>query len=157
MLTLSRIDRRHELQTRVSLFFGAASLSGAFSGLLAAALTNISTPNYPGWTWIFFVEGAFTFVRAKNTRAVMDLPDPRVLPQFFGIFMFFTLPRSPAHSIFLNAEQKAHVERRLKLDAPAGASNDFDNVFSWQHFRRACTSPHVLLLLVALFANGVTL
>ncbi|GJN91222.1 hypothetical protein Rhopal_004240-T1 [Rhodotorula paludigena] len=137
VLFLSMFYRRHELQTRVSLFFGAASLSGAFSGLLAAALTNISTPNYPGWTWIFFVEGAFTF--------------------FFGIFMFFTLPRSPAHSIFLNAEQKAHVERRLKLDAPAGASNDFDNAFSWQHFRRACTSPHVLLLLVALFANGVTL
>lgn len=34
-------DRRHELQTRISLFFSAASLAGAFSGLLAAAIVKL--------------------------------------------------------------------------------------------------------------------
>lgn len=37
----ARPDRRHELQTRISLFFSAASLAGAFSGLLAAAIVKL--------------------------------------------------------------------------------------------------------------------
>jgi hypothetical protein len=33
--------RPHELQIRVGLFFSAAALSGAFSGLLAAAIEQM--------------------------------------------------------------------------------------------------------------------
>lgn len=42
VLYLSSFYRRRELQTRISLFFSAASLSGAFSGLLAAAIINMN-------------------------------------------------------------------------------------------------------------------
>ncbi|TNY19409.1 major facilitator superfamily domain-containing protein [Rhodotorula diobovata] len=138
VLYLSMFYRRHELQTRISLFFSAASLSGAFSGLLAAGIVNLDGKGgYAGWRYIFFLEGGFTVL--------------------FGIVLFFLLPRSPAHSRFLTAEQRAHIDRRLKLDTPAGASNDFDTQFSWREVRMALTSPQVLLILVALFGNGLTL
>ncbi|WFD18164.1 hypothetical protein MCAP1_000372 [Malassezia caprae] len=51
-----------ELQLRQALFFTGASLSGAFSGLLAAAIRkmdNIPT-GHAGWRWIFILEGIFT-------------------------------------------------------------------------------------------------
>lgn len=70
--------------------------------------------------------------------------------------MFFVFPRSPAHSRFLTPEQKAHIARRLKLDSPAGV-DDFEEKFSWKEVRNAATSPHVILLFVALFGNGLTL
>ena len=56
-LTLLHADRRHELQTRISLFFSAASLSGAFSGLLAAAIVKMDgLGGKEGWRFIFFLE-----------------------------------------------------------------------------------------------------
>ena len=45
---------RHMLQYRVGLFFGAASVSGAFSGLLAYGISFMSgTAGKLGWSWIF--------------------------------------------------------------------------------------------------------
>lgn len=41
-LYLSDFYRRHELQTRIGLTYGVASLSGAFLGLLAAAIEKMS-------------------------------------------------------------------------------------------------------------------
>ncbi|BGP00241.1 hypothetical protein JCM10021v2_003922 [Rhodotorula toruloides] len=137
VLYLSSFYRRHELQTRISLFFSAASLSGAFSGLLAAAIINLDGKGgQEGWRWIFFLEGGFTAL--------------------FGILLFFLLPGSPSTSRFLTAEHKAHIERRLQLDSPAGTT-DFEETFSWREVNKAATSPHVVFLLVALFGNGMTL
>lgn len=43
---------------RVATFFASASLSGAFSGLLAAAIGEISAKSgRPGWAWIFILVG----------------------------------------------------------------------------------------------------
>ncbi|CEQ41384.1 SPOSA6832_03073, partial [Sporobolomyces salmonicolor] len=126
VLYLSMFYRRHELQTRISLFFSAASLSGAFSGLLAAAIINLNGKGgQAGWRWIFYLEGLFTAL--------------------FGIVLFFFLPRTPQHSRFLTPSQKAHIARRLALDAPPGAADSGDQ-FSWSEVRMAATSPHVLLL-----------
>lgn len=45
---------RHKLQYRIGLFFGAASVSGAFSGLLAFGISYMSgTRGLLGWSWIF--------------------------------------------------------------------------------------------------------
>lgn len=73
-----------------------------------------------------------------------------------GAISFFLLPGTPADSIFLNAEQKAHIIRRLALDNPEGAGAD-DAPFSWSECLKAIQSPHVLFLAVALFSNGCTL
>lgn len=45
---------RHQLQKRIGYFFGAASLAGAFSGLLAYGISFMSgTQGLLGWSWIF--------------------------------------------------------------------------------------------------------
>ncbi|KAL2676433.1 hypothetical protein Neosp_010191 [[Neocosmospora] mangrovei] len=54
---------RFELQLRLAVFFGAASLAGAFSGLLAAGLQQMDgVGGLAGWRWIFIMEGIVTAV-----------------------------------------------------------------------------------------------
>lgn len=44
-----------------------AALSGAFSGLLAAGITQMDgVGGYAGWRWIFIIEGAYTNVEAGS-------------------------------------------------------------------------------------------
>ena len=50
--------RRDELGTRVGVFFSSATIAGAFSGLLAAAIVKMDgVGGKPGWAWIFILEG----------------------------------------------------------------------------------------------------
>ena len=54
---------RHMLQTRMGLFWGGATLAGAFSGLLAFGISFMSgTAGLLGWSWIFIIEGLATVV-----------------------------------------------------------------------------------------------
>jgi hypothetical protein len=46
----------HSIDKRISIFFSSASLVGAFSGLLAAAVAQMhGVGNRPGWAWIFIL------------------------------------------------------------------------------------------------------
>lgn len=56
IIYLAMFYRRHQLLYRISLFYCAAPLSGAFGGLLATGLARIHTSGYKGWPFIFFVE-----------------------------------------------------------------------------------------------------
>ena len=45
-----------DLLTRIATFFASASLAGAFSGLLAAAIDQLDgMGGKPGWAWIFIL------------------------------------------------------------------------------------------------------
>lgn len=53
--------RRRERTARVAIFFGGASLAGAFGGILAYAIGNMDgVAGYHGWRWIFIIEGLIT-------------------------------------------------------------------------------------------------
>lgn len=66
-------------QLRMAMLYCAAALSGAFSGLLAAAIAEMSgVGGYNGWRWIFILEGIVTIA--------------------LGIGAYFILPDSPSHS-----------------------------------------------------------
>lgn len=58
IIYLAMFYRRHELLYRSGLFYCAAPLSGAFGGLLASALGQISYGGYDRWPWIFFSASA---------------------------------------------------------------------------------------------------
>lgn len=63
----------------MAIFYGAAAISGAFSGLLAAAIAKMDgLGNYEAWRWIFIIEGLMTVV--------------------LGLCCFFILPDSPSLS-----------------------------------------------------------
>ncbi|KAA8643916.1 hypothetical protein EYZ11_005475 [Aspergillus tanneri] len=56
---------RHRAQYRQALFFSAASIAGAFSGILAYAIAKMDgVGGYAGWRWIFILEGLLTVVIA---------------------------------------------------------------------------------------------
>jgi MFS family permease len=58
VLYLSSMYTRGELALRIGIFYTAASLSGAFGGLLARGLSAIGPRGgLEGWRWIFIVEG----------------------------------------------------------------------------------------------------
>ncbi|OBT76134.1 hypothetical protein VF21_04858 [Pseudogymnoascus sp. 05NY08] len=66
-----------ELAIRQGLFFSAASMAGAFSGLLAFAIAKMDgVGGYEGWRWIFILEGLLTVVVATGAYFIMyDFPD----------------------------------------------------------------------------------
>ncbi|KAB8238726.1 major facilitator superfamily domain-containing protein [Aspergillus alliaceus] len=52
-----------DLSTRLAYFYCASALSGAFSGLLAAAIAKMDgVGGYEGWRWIFILEGLVTVI-----------------------------------------------------------------------------------------------
>ncbi|RFU35367.1 hypothetical protein B7463_g954, partial [Scytalidium lignicola] len=69
--------KRHELQWRISMFFCASTLAGAFGGLLAYALAKMDgIGGYGGWRWIFIIEGLLTVVIAILFKPiVVDWPE----------------------------------------------------------------------------------
>ncbi|KAF7357748.1 hypothetical protein MVEN_00820700 [Mycena venus] len=99
---------RHMLQWRVGLFFGAASLAGAFGGALAFGISFMSgTRGLLGWSWIFILEGIATVV--------------------VGIVAFFVLVDFPATANFLTPEQRAYVVWRKKYDnSSVGEEENFE-------------------------------
>ena len=131
ILYLSTFYRRSELQIRIAIFFTAVSLSGAFSGLLAAAIQQLDGKGgLAGWSWIFLLEGLFTVC--------------------WGIFSFFMLPNN-AHDV--RGFKPEHVEqclRRLQED-----SNDYQHQkVTLREMLSVFKDVHVLLSLPTYFATG---
>ena len=49
----------------MALFFGAATLAGAFGGLIAYAILRLDGESgVNGWQWIFILEGSATLIIA---------------------------------------------------------------------------------------------
>ncbi|KAL8800450.1 MAG: hypothetical protein Q9182_005162 [Xanthomendoza sp. 2 TL-2023] len=119
---LSMWYRREEQHYRVSLFFSAASLAGAFGGVLAWGIAHMTgVGGLRGWRWIFILEGLLTILVS--------------LAAYFFIFNY------PATASFLTDDERARVRTRLK------ASNDAtnDEAFSWKNVSLAVKDPKVWL------------
>ncbi|KAF5373687.1 hypothetical protein D9758_000898 [Tetrapyrgos nigripes] len=135
VLYLSGFYTRKELSIRVAVFFSSASLSGAFSGLLAAAIVNMEgVGGKPGWAWIFFLEGIFSVL--------------------IGVTGFFVTPSTPYEVMTLNQRQKEIIMERLQRDRPS--VNPADS-FSFREVIRSITSPHVLLVFAIFYMLGTNL
>ncbi|KAJ7623133.1 MFS general substrate transporter [Roridomyces roridus] len=69
--------KRSELGIRTAIFTSATTLSGAFGGLLASAISNMnSVGGRPAWAWIFILEGLATIVVGiASFWVVQDFPD----------------------------------------------------------------------------------
>jgi len=111
------------LQWRIGLFFGAASLAGAFGGALAYGISFMSgTRGLLGWSWIFILEGIATVI--------------------VGFVAFFVLVDFPATATFLTPEQRAFVVWRKKYD---NSSVGEEEHFEIRHLVEALTDWQVWL------------
>ncbi|KAH8689838.1 high-affinity nicotinic acid transporter [Talaromyces proteolyticus] len=120
-------SRKHA-QFRNALFFSAASIAGAFSGLLAFAINKMDgIGNLAGWRWIFIIEGIATVVIA--------------------VMSFFLIYDSPEEASFLTDDEKNWVYDQLSRDGPIAQRNE---KFRWKFVTAAFTDWQVL---VAMFMN----
>jgi MFS family permease len=114
---------RHKLQYRIGLFFGAATVSGAFSGILAYGISFMSgLGGKLGWSWIFILEGCATVV--------------------VGIFSYFAMVDFPSTAKFLTPEEKKYVLWRNKYDTTAVGEEE---QFEARHIIMAVTDWQVWL------------
>lgn len=70
---LSAWYTRKELGFRTAILFSGSLLSGAFSGLISAGITNglDGAKNLRAWRWLFIIEGAITVVIAFAGYSVL--------------------------------------------------------------------------------------
>ncbi|PUU79243.1 major facilitator superfamily domain-containing protein [Tuber borchii] len=98
---MSCFYKRGELLLRVAILASAASLAGAFGGLLATALSRIPKWGANGlemhtWRNIFLFEG--------------------ILTVGFGILGYFLMPESPGKCVFLSERQRWIAAERIRVE-----------------------------------------
>ncbi|KAK4942804.1 hypothetical protein LTR10_017564 [Elasticomyces elasticus] len=130
---------RFEVQTRLSIFFSAASMAGAFSGLLAFAIEKMDgIAGLGGWRWIFILEGIFTVV--------------------IGLSLHWTLPDSPETASFLTPGEKEFIIRRLRQDAGTSAGQVRTNEgFQWRYLRAALSDWKIYFAVIIYWGNSICL
>lgn len=160
ILYLSTLYKRHELQQRVGIFYASASLSGAFGGLLASAIVNMSgIAGLDGWRWIFILEGIATVIIALVST--IFLPADIASASFFtDQERQFALDRFRAADILVSgvptpASQpiaEPHVEAEKTSDSQTEnlATQDIVEIvyqeheqFEWREVMRGVCDPQV--------------
>lgn len=131
-LYLSMFYRRQELQLRIAMFYSFCALSGAFSGLLAYAISLMDgIAGLAGWQWIFCLEGLFTVV--------------------FAPVAYFLMPNSPRDIWNLTAEQKERCLERIRDEAQFS-----DEQVTISAVLSVYKSVHMWPMLVSMFCGGLT-
>ncbi|KAK4149881.1 major facilitator superfamily domain-containing protein [Chaetomidium leptoderma] len=139
VLYLSGMYSRREMAVRIGVFYTAASLSGAFGGLLARGLSAIGPRGgLEGWRWILIIEGLLTVV--------------------VGAVAYFLLPTSIAEASYLTKEEREFALLRLQGRTQSAGSDRFDPVrerdekFQWSEVRRGVFNVQVWFTSTAYFA-----
>ncbi|KAI1405001.1 MFS general substrate transporter [Hypoxylon fuscum] len=114
--------KRRERQYRISLFFSAASLAGAFGGILAYGIGRMRGVVFEnGWRWIFILEGILTVVVAAAAYGfVHNYPDT---------------------SKFLSEDERNFIHQRLAADSDATHNESF----TWAAVVEALKDPNCWL------------
>ena len=109
---LSLWYRRRDVARRIAIFFSAATLAGAFGGILAFGIEQMEgIGGLHGWQWIFCLEGLLTVVVA-----------------FMGYFIVQDYPQT---ATFLNDREREIVVAVMAHDKQ-GLSTRNDRKFVWQ-------------------------
>lgn len=99
LFLISSFYKRSELGLRSSILYAGAQIGSAFSGLIAAGITQglDGALGLKAWRWIFLIEGSITV--------------------FVAILAFFILPDWPSTTKWLTPAERAVAEWRLIKDA----------------------------------------
>ncbi|KAF7514222.1 hypothetical protein GJ744_004547 [Endocarpon pusillum] len=119
---LSMWYKREEQHYRISLFFSAASLAGAFGGVLAWGIAHMrGVGGLNGWRWIFILEG--------------------ILTALVSLAAYFFIANYPSTAKFLTDKERASIHARLASNSDATRNE----AFTWQNVRLALSDPKVWL------------
>ncbi|KAL2203666.1 MFS nicotinic acid transporter Tna1 [Sarocladium strictum] len=120
--------RRGEAQLRQAMFFSAASIAGAFSGLLAFAIAKMDgVGGLEGWRWIFILEGILTVLVSTSA--------------------FWLIADYPETAKFLTEQERAWVLDRLRSQYSGNV--EATEKFKWKYVGHALKDFQVYLALLA--------
>ncbi|THH19789.1 hypothetical protein EW146_g1463 [Bondarzewia mesenterica] len=188
ILYLSTIYKRHELQLRCVVkclltkyklscptLTSAASLSGAFGGLLATAIIKMDgVGNLAGWRWIFILEGMATCLLSLLAAAVLpaDILSAKFLTEKerqFALNRFRSAdrtansaPLSEPSSRIIDSE-KGIEELRAEVPGDAAKATNEPTVyqeeerFEWREIVRGLTDVQAWFTGIAYFGLIVSL
>lgn len=134
---LSTFYKREELLFRIGIYVSAASMAGAFGGLLATALSRIPPWGAAGmiiktWRNIFFFEGLITII--------------------VGLLAPIWLPHGPETSKFLNdRERRIACERLIREQKAYPAEN-----VTAEHVKKAVFCIHNYTCALGFFLINIT-
>ncbi|KAI8966159.1 MFS general substrate transporter [Daldinia sp. FL1419] len=134
---LSSFYKREELYFRIGIYVSAASLAGAFGGLLAAGFSQIPDWGIAGsrlhtWRNIFFFEGIITIL--------------------FAAFAPVILPQSPETSGVLTERERWIAAERLRLEHKASSNERVQT----RHVKRALLNINNYICAAGFFAINIT-
>ncbi|KAH6673302.1 major facilitator superfamily domain-containing protein [Halenospora varia] len=130
---LTTFYKRNELAGRLSIFYAASEVAGAFTGLIAFGVFQIKS-TLSGWQYLFLIEGGLTVL--GGTVAIM------------------ILPKSAATAYFLNEEEKALAYHRIA----ANSSTVVDSKFSFRQAIRVFKQDRLWPVYMMIgFCTGVPL
>ncbi|KAK3937842.1 major facilitator superfamily domain-containing protein [Diplogelasinospora grovesii] len=120
---LSCFYKRKELLFRIGIYVSAASIAGAFGGLLATGLARIpewgvASARIHTWRNIFFFEGLATVI--------------------IGLLAPIWMPTTPATAYFLTERERRIAAERLAREHKANP----DEHVTWAHVRQAVFCVH---------------
>ncbi|KAH8762445.1 major facilitator superfamily domain-containing protein [Diaporthe sp. PMI_573] len=131
-----------ELSVRIGAFYCTGAISGAFSGLLAAAITQMDgVGGYEGWRWIFIIEGMMTVVIGMIT-----------------VIFLIDLPSSSTRWLTPDELRFLEVQRKLKqggLNADGSDVEGGELGFQWYQLRMVLTNWKNCLLCLCLACQAV--
>ncbi|QSZ33161.1 hypothetical protein DSL72_002747 [Monilinia vaccinii-corymbosi] len=103
---------RHECGFRMALFFAMATVAGAFGGLFARGISEMSgVGGKNGWSWIFIIEG--------------------LLSVFVACISYWAIGDYPKYAKFLSEPERKEVMGRLTNDRHL-LSDDWNSKYIWQ-------------------------
>ncbi|KAG6817392.1 hypothetical protein H0H87_009036 [Tephrocybe sp. NHM501043] len=105
--------KRKEFQLRVGIFYASASLSGAFGGLLATAITKMDgVGGLAGWRWIFVMpdsDASLLLCLTSHSQILEGLAT--ILASLVAAYI---LPADIESARFLTEEERAFASKRLR-------------------------------------------
>jgi hypothetical protein len=121
----------------MAVFYVAASLAGAFSGLLAYGIQKLDGhAGLGGWQWIFIIEG--------------------LIPVGLSLFMWRILPDSPETARFLSQSERDLLVRRLANDTSSGAGKTKnDDKITTKHIMAGLSDWKIWAATVIFWGNTV--
>ncbi|CAI4214375.1 unnamed protein product [Parascedosporium putredinis] len=129
--------KRYEYQRRLGIFYAAASMSGAFSGLLAFAIEKMAgIGGRTAWQWIFILEG--------------------LVPVLCSVVVYFCLADSPETAGFLTPRERKFIVDRVagETGSDQGQVTNNDKI-SWAQIKAGLSEWKAWVMILVYWGNSV--